>query len=460
MANYSYSPNVTRGALPPRKALYFDYSYDRSLSDIDIRLDNWAIERVTSAPRARSRLHHNDFLVGLVHLEHLDDEQIEDIESFFRDEDSTAWIALTCQEDLKNPVFRRLIYQYFYDYFTLPLENSLDYLKATLGHAYGKCMLKDRVTTTPQSATDDEIEIVGTSPSMLKVFEQIRHIAGVDAPVLLYGETGTGKELVASAIHQRSHRSTGPFQVMNSAALPESLLEAELFGAEESESSPPIGRTGRLESARGGTVFIKELTRLPVTTQRKLLQALEQNSFMREGSRISHPLDVRILAGTAADVEKAISEGRLINELYQRLSVLSISVPSLADREQDIELLARYFFNRFKDEYDTPASGFSPESIDAMLKHRWSGNVREMINKIRRALVMAQSEMIQPQDLALSPSDIEMEVISLDEARNQAEMMAVKCSLQHTHHNISKAAGLLGVSRVTLYRLMDKYAIR
>ncbi len=446
--------------MPPRKALYLDYSYDRSLPGIDIRLDNWAIERVTSTPRARSRLHHNNFLVGLVHLEHLDDEQIEDIEGFFREEDSTAWIALTCQEDLKNPVFRRLIYQYFYDYFTLPLENNLDYLKATLGHAYGKCMLKDSPPPPDERQPDDDIEIVGTSPSMLKVFEQIRHIAGVDAPVLLHGESGSGKELVASAIHQRSHRSSGPFQVMNCAALPESLIDSELFGTQEPAPENASSRTGRLESAAGGTLFIKEITRLPIQAQQKLLHAMEQNSYQREGSGISRQLNVRILAGTAEDATQAVSEGRLINELYQRLSILSIALPSLSEREQDIELLARYFFNRFKEEYDTPATGFSADTVDAMLKHRWSGNVRELINKIRRALVMSQTELIQPQDMALSPSDIEMEVVSLDEARNQAEVMAVKCSLQHTHHNISKAASLLGVSRVTLYRLMDKYAIR
>ena len=191
-----------------------------------------------------------------------------------------------------------------------------------------------------------------------------------------------------------------------------------------------------------------------------MLRFLEQRTIERLGGNESHRVNARVIAATHIDLEKAVEEGRFREDLYYRLNVLNIDMPTLAERYEDIELLARYFFKKFSHEYETQVKGFSSQAIEAMNKHSWPGNIREMINRIRRAMVMGENRMITPSDLGLSSSPVQLQVMSLDEARNHAEELAVKSGLHYSHHNITKTAKILGVSRVTLYRLIDKYDLK
>lgn len=442
-----------------RKAIYLDLAeyHDSNLGQY--RFGDWAVDRVTTPPRARETLHDHHYLVGLVYLSHLSDEQREQVMDLIAAELSTVWIALIEQDDLLDSRFRRLIYEHFYDYFTLPLGNNFNYLKATLGHAYGLALLR----TLDEGYEEDveSTEMVGTSEPIKQVFSGIRKIAGVDAPVMITGETGSGKEMVAHAIHQRSSRCNGPFVAVNCGALPDTLIHAELFGHEKGAFTGAHQRkVGRIEAATDGTIFLDEIGDLPLELQVYLLRFLEEHTIERLGSNESITVNARVIAATNVDLETAVHEGRFREDLYYRLNVLTIHVPTLVERQDDIELLARYFFRKFASEYGAHAQGFTKQALVAMNNHSWPGNIREMINRIRRALVMSENRLITPSDLGLSHTNLHHEVVSLDEARNQAEAMAIRTGLHIAHNNISRTAKMLGVSRVTLYRLIEKYNLR
>ena len=442
-----------------RKALFLDLAEYHPSNVAPLEFSDWSVDRVTSPPKAKSHIHNYHYLVGLVYLSHLNDIQRQQAMEIVSREYNTIWIALVEHNDLLDANFQRMICANFYDYFTLPLNDSLNYLKATLGHAYGIALL--RSLEQQNSSEYEQTEMVGSSEPMLNVFNDIRKVANVDAPIMIGGDTGTGKEMVARAVHQRSSRNDGPFVAVNCGALPETLIHAELFGYEKGAFTGAYKRKiGRIESAQNGTIFLDEIGDLPLDLQVYLLRFLEQRTIERLGGNESHRVNARVIAATHIHLEKAVEEGRFREDLYYRLNVLNIHMPTLAQRYEDIELLARYFFRKFSHEYETRVKGFSPEAIEAMNKHSWPGNIREMINRIRRALVMGENRMITPSDLGLSPSTVSMQVMSLDEARNHAEELAVKSGLHYSHNNITKTAKILGVSRVTLYRLIDKYGLK
>lgn len=442
-----------------RKALYVDLAEYHPSNIDNFQFSDWALDRVTSPPRAKACIHAHHYLVGLVYLSHLSDIQRQQAMEIVGREYNTIWIALVEHNDLLDANFQRMICANFYDYFTLPLDNSLDYLKATLGHAYGIALLR---SLESQGINEyEQTEMVGASEPMRRVFNEIRKVANVNAPVMIGGDTGTGKEMVARAIHQRSNRNDGPFIAVNCGALPDTLIHAELFGYEKGAFTGAYKRKiGRIEAAQNGTIFLDEIGDLPLELQVYLLRFLEQRTIERLGGNESHRVNARVIAATHIDLEKAVEEGRFREDLYYRLNVLNIDMPTLAERYEDIELLARYFFKKFSHEYETQVKGFSNQAIEAMNKHSWPGNIREMINRIRRAMVMGENRMITPSDLGLSSSPVQLQVMSLDEARNHAEELAVKSGLHYSHHNITKTAKILGVSRVTLYRLIDKYDLK
>ncbi len=442
-----------------RKALYVDLAEYHPSNIDNFHFSDWALDRVTSPPRAHDHIHNYQYLVGLVYLSHLTDKQRQQVIDIVSREYNTIWIALVEHNDLLDANFQRMICCNFYDYFTLPLDNNLNYLKATLGHAYGIAMLRSLEAQT--SPDMDQAEMVGASEPMRQVFNEIRKVANVDAPVMIGGDTGTGKEMVARAIHQRSTRNEGPFVAVNCGALPDTLIHAELFGYEKGAFTGAYKRKiGRIESAQNGTIFLDEIGDLPLELQVYLLRFLEQKTIERLGGNESQRVNARVIAATHIDLEKAVEEGRFREDLYYRLNVLNIQMPTLAERFEDIELLARYFFKKFSHEYETHVEGFSKQAIDAMNKHSWPGNIREMLNRVRRALVMSENRLITPGDLGLGQGEEQLEVMSLDEARNHAEMLAVKSGLHFSHHNITQTAKILGVSRVTLYRLIEKYGLK
>jgi|YelNatPaOPRAMG01_1025707.scaffolds.fasta_scaffold10142_11 transcriptional regulator with PAS, ATPase and Fis domain len=303
-------------------------------------------------------------------------------------------------------------------------------------------------------------ELIGSSEKMLEVFSLIRKVAPVDVPVLIQGETGTGKELVARAIHRRSPRSKKNFVVINCAAIPESLLEAELFGYERGAFTGAYSsRKGKLEEAHGGTLFLDEIGEMPLALQAKLLRFIEDKAVERIGSRNSKTVDCRIIAATNRDLEKEMREGRFREDLYYRLSVVTINLPPLRERDKDKVLLAQYFLEKLQKEKRDHKKRLSPEALQAIMEYHWPGNVREMINKIRKALLVGESELITPEDLSLNSHPPKTLKNSLKEENLKLQKEALLSALKISEYNISRTAKLLGVSRPTVYSLMKRFGL-
>jgi len=311
-------------------------------------------------------------------------------------------------------------------------------------------------------------EIVGTSPAISRIIEEIARAAPSNATVLIRGESGVGKELVARAVHFSSPRRKGPFVCVNCAALAESILESELFGHERGAFTGAVEKKiGKFEAAHRGTLMLDEIGEMSPTIQAKLLRVLEGHPFERVGGSESLKVDVRVIAATNRDLEKDVTEGRFRRDLYFRLHVLEIVVPALRKRPDDIPLLANYFFQRFLGETGRKLRGFTPRAMEQMTRYRWPGNVREMKNVIERAIVLAEGEQIDQQDLMLSklpttgdttdvPS-VPMEFVPCSLA--DIERKHILATLRATGWNKSQAASLLGIERSTLDRKIQRYEL-
>jgi DNA-binding NtrC family response regulator len=288
----------------------------------------------------------------------------------------------------------------------------------------------------------------------------IDRVIGVDAPVLIAGESGTGKELVARAIHKHSSRSRGPFIAVNCGELPESLIQSVLFGHERGAFTGAFQRrVGSIEAAAGGVILLDEIGDLRLEMQSSLLRFLQEKSITRLGS--AHPVrvDVRVIAASHVDLQQAVERKRFREDLYYRLSVLRLDVPPLRARQDDIDLFLDALHQRFAAQKNPRVKGYSQEALRAMRAYSWPGNVRELINRTQHALLMAESRLITPADLGIPPLSAETNVVSLLNVRNAASRDVIESALRRTDYNVSRAARELGVSRVTLYRLMDKLEI-
>lgn len=303
--------------------------------------------------------------------------------------------------------------------------------------------------------------LVGNSPAMRAIHASIRKYAPVDLPVLITGQTGTGKEVAARALHDLSSRHGRQFTAVNCGALPANLVQSELFGHERGAFTGANARhAGLFESASGGTVFLDEIGDLPLEAQTNLLRVLQEGCLERVGSHQSIAVDVRVLAATNVNLEKAVAEGRFRSDLYYRLNVLRLHMPPLAGRGGDIELLARYFLEAFRQKHKTRARAFSADARNAMQAFAWPGNVRELLNRVQRASVIAEAELITAQEMELSNADTAVsDEGGLDSARCAAEQEALLTCLQESGFNISEVARRLQVSRVTVYRLCKKHQL-
>tara|TARA_R110002050_G_scaffold9504_1_gene33260 strand:+ start:412733 stop:414682 length:1950 start_codon:yes stop_codon:yes gene_type:complete len=301
-------------------------------------------------------------------------------------------------------------------------------------------------------------DMIGTSPQIQNLLSKIDKIAAVAAPVMITGESGTGKELAAKAIHDRSSYAKGPFVAVNCGAIASSLVQAELFGYEKGAFTDAKQRKiGYIESADGGTLFLDEVGDLPLDQQVNLLRFLQEKTIQRVGGTEHIEIDARVIAATHVDLERAVKEGRLREDLYYRLNVLQLRTPSLRDRMADIEILASYFFDKFSDEKHPNVKGFSQECISAMKYFTWRGNVREMMNRIRRGMVMCDKKLISAADLGIEYTSTNCDELSLKEIKEQAEKQAIQEAIARAEQNIALASRHLGISRVMLYRLMNKY---
>lgn len=304
-------------------------------------------------------------------------------------------------------------------------------------------------------------EMFGGSAAMQRVRQILAKVAAAEAPVLITGESGTGKELAAAAIHRNSPRAGGPLVPINCAALPKALIASELFGYEKGAfTGADQRRIGRIQSAHKGTLFLDEIGDLPLDLQAHLLRFLQEGTIDRVGAVQPIKVDVRIVAATNLPLRKAVADGRFREDLFFRLNVLTVEMPPLRERDQDIDLLSRTFVERFAREAGKPLLGLSPEAAEALRRHRWPGNIRELIGCLRRAVVMADGPWIRPPDLGLPVEAAPSRSASpLKQARRGIEEDLIRKALSLEHNSITLAARHLGVSRVTLYRMMDRYRI-
>lgn len=303
--------------------------------------------------------------------------------------------------------------------------------------------------------------IVTRDPGLVKVCRSVEKVAPSDATVILLGESGTGKEILARTLHQSSARQGKRFMAINCAAIPEALLESELFGYEKGAYTGAAKQTlGKIELADEGTFFLDEVGDLPMPLQAKLLRFLQERVIERIGGRKEIPVDVRIVCATHQNLKKLIEEGRFREDLYYRLSEIVITIPPLRERAGDAALLAHHFKNKFSAQEKRSSLNFSQEALAAIESHSWPGNVREMENCIKRAVIMADGPLISAEDLGLQTSTTLAEPINLRQIRDKAECDALMKALARVDGNVVKAAELLGVSRPTIYDLMNRHGLK
>lgn len=297
-------------------------------------------------------------------------------------------------------------------------------------------------------------------PDMYKVCNMVERVAPANVSVLLLGASGTGKELLARAVHNLSDRKDEKFVAINCAAIPENLLESELFGYEKGAFTGAVKQTkGKIEMAEGGTLFLDEIGDLQFSLQVKLLRFLQERVIERIGGRKEIPVDVRVVCATHQDLERDISEGAFREDLFYRLSEIIITIPSLAEREGDAILLAKAFLSKFNDELKKQIKGFTQDALTSISSYNWPGNVRELENRIKRSVIMCNGNKITSDDLELNIKEDEVTVLNLKSVREQADIKAINMAMAQANGNVSQAAKILGISRPTFYGLVKQYDI-
>lgn len=385
------------------------------------------------------------------------------LEEMLQIEPLTKIIMLTGNNERENAL--RAMRMGACDFYAKP--PILSELKVIISRAFHLADI-DRQNRTLKSVVEPEEEtwgMIGKSAEMREVFATIKKVAASNAPILIVGESGTGKELVAGAIHQASLRRKGPFVPINCGAIPENLLESELFGHEKGSFTGAHAMVpGKLSLSQKGTLFLDEIGELPVNLQVKLLRFLQEGTIQRVGGREEISIDARTTCATNVDIAKAIAEGRFREDLYYRIGVITIKLPPLRDRGDDVLIIAENFLKHYAKENNKKTCRFSPAGINFLKKHPWPGNVRELRNRVQRAVIMCEGTTLGPLDLgcdamaaeAPEPQNLKL---SLREAREQVEREMIKAAIDRQSGNILKAAEELGVSRPTLYDLMKKLSI-
>ena len=384
-------------------------------------------------------------------------EGLAALEQFLTLRTSLKVIVITGNHDRTNAL--KAVQLGAYDFMEKPVD--IEVLKVILHRAnYLAQVEKENRTLLEREGSRKFHEIIGTSPSMEKVFDTIRRVATSDVSVLVVGESGTGKELIARAIHQHSDRKDGSFVAINCGAIPETLLESELFGHEKgSFTGAHLQRKGRVELAQSGTLFLDEIGELSTALQVKLLRVLQERCIERVGGRVEIPVDTRVIAATNLDLQEAMKDGRFREDLYWRLNTVTITAPPLRERGADIMVIAKSLLQRYADETRRKISGFSREAVEAIERYAWPGNVRELDNRIRRAVTLSDHSRVIPSDLDLEQPGEFAERTTLKEARDAVEKSLVEQTLAKTNGNITKAAVILGVSRPTLHDLISRHNV-
>jgi transcriptional regulator with GAF, ATPase, and Fis domain len=315
---------------------------------------------------------------------------------------------------------------------------------------------RENVALREAVSTKQYGELIGTGASMREVYRRIDKVAGTDVSVLVTGETGTGKEVVAREIHRRSPRGAGPFVAVNCGAIPEALLESELFGHVKGAFTGAVAtRLGKFQAAHGGTLFLDEIGEMPAALQVKLLRALQERAVTKVGDTRAEPVDLRLVAATNKVLEDEIRKGTFREDLYYRLNVVTIQLPPLRDRGEDVVVLARFFLQRFAKEYGSRVRGFTPSALVAMRKYGWPGNVRELENRLKKAVVLADKALVSAEDLDLRPELLEP-IVPLAQAKEDFQKRYINEVLERNGGNRTKTAKDLGVDPRTVFRHLEK----
>lgn len=369
----------------------------------------------------------------------------------------TKVVCVTGNDDRANAV--KAISLGAYDFYPKPIDPEI--LRLIVERAFHVHQLEQENRKLSNQFINSSLNgILATSPQMLKICRTIEKVAPTDITTLLLGESGTGKELLARSLHDLSPRASNRFVAINCAAIPETLLESELFGHEKGAFTGATKQTiGKIECAHTGTFFLDEVGDLPFPLQAKLLRFLQERIIERIGGREEIPVDVRVICATHQDLPALIQQGKFREDLYYRISEISVNIPPLREREGDIVLLARSFLEKFNQQHKKDLRGFSDGAVAALQKHPWLGNVRELENRIKRAVVMTDGNLITAEDLELPNTEQAVNPFNLRQVRDEAERNAIQHALNLYSGNISHSAEALGISRPTLYDLMNKHGI-
>ncbi|AIT81753.1 MULTISPECIES: PEP-CTERM-box response regulator transcription factor [Novosphingobium] len=350
-----------------------------------------------------------------------------------------------------------------YDFYQKPVD--IDALGLIVRRALQLHRLEEENRRLAAKVEKDE-KVLGRmitgAPEMIRVARTIERVANTNVSVMLLGASGTGKELLARGLHDASDRAKGEFVAINCAAIPENLLESELFGHEKGAFTGAVKTTpGKIEQAGGGTLFLDEVGDIPLQLQVKLLRFLQERVVERVGSRESIPVDTRIVCATHQDLETMITDGRFREDLYYRLAEIVVKIPSLAERPGDATLLGKAFLNRYAKEMNPRVRGFASDALAAIDSWSWPGNVRELENRVKRAVIMADEKLVSAADLDLNEPDEEViNALNLKSAREQADRKVIRHALARSEGNISSTAKMLGISRPTLYDLLKQYDLQ
>ncbi|MFI3275988.1 cyclic-di-GMP-binding transcriptional regulator VpsR [Vibrio sp.] len=386
--------------------------------------------------------------IGIVDLSH-DEFSLNGIANLVSNNKQVRWLAFIRESQLSSDTICQFIVNFCIDFFTAPIPDAQ--LLSTIGHQLGMLKLEQKVW--PNYGINNNMGLLGDSVAVKRLRDQVKRIGPTDVSILIYGESGAGKETIARSIHQNSSRAQKPFLTVNCRALSEMRIEAEVFGI--SASAQQATAPCMLEEADGGTILLNDVLAMPRNQQLNLLRFLQEGKI--ETANGPKPVDVRILAANSSDIEKALIEGDFNEELYHYINVLRIHVPSLKERVSDISVLANHFLREYSKEFNAQAKSFSDDAIRSMNRYHWPGNVRELMNQIKRVVLMSDAVIIEDHQLDLPKQNDERR--SLKSIRERSERDALLIVLESYGGQVSLAAKELGVSRATMYRLLNKHSL-
>ena len=401
---------------------------------------------------------HNRFDLAITDLRLGSEDGLDVTEELLRMQPGLPVIILTAHGSIPNAV--EAMQRGAFGYLTKPFDDKE--LKAKIEEGLSPQRMRGEIQRLKSLVNElyGMENIVARSPAMQRLLQQVVQVADSDASILLFGETGTGKEVFARVIHSNSRRSKGPFVALNCAAIPETLFESELFGHVRGAFTSAHGaKRGLFQSANGGTLFLDEIGEIPLSMQVKLLRAVQEREVREVGSEISTKIDVRIITATNKDLGEAVKNGSFRNDLYYRISVVPLFLPPLRDRRDDIPLLAQHFLTASAKRANKDLRGFTPTALNRLVAHPWPGNVRELENVIEKAAVMTRQDMITPDLLPSMGTSPDAPMKPLTEAKEEFEKTYLKNVLQLTGGNISRAAQFAGRYRADFYKMLKKYGL-